>query len=158
MMTYSFVLAVAAGVMTLSSNTLHAAPACCSASQSVGKELAAVTSDKVNNGMAATGGAEVENSETSGTTTTSATQELKLEVTTSYSPSVLTVEKGKPVVLKVHRKDANNCGGELLIPDFDVRAKLPVGQTTEVMFTPTKAGTFPFTCGMQMMNGQIVVK
>lgn len=85
-------------------------------------------------------------------------QELKLEVTSSYSPAVLTVKKDVPVVLKVFRKDANNCGGELLIPEFGVRAQLPAGETTDVKFIPTKAGTFPFTCGMQMMKGQLVVQ
>lgn len=85
-------------------------------------------------------------------------QELKLEVTSSYDPSVLKVKKDIPVVLKAHRKDANNCGGELLIPEFGVKAQLPPGETTEVRFTPDKEGTFAFTCGMNMMRGQLVVE
>jgi plastocyanin domain-containing protein len=46
----------------------------------------------------------------------------------------------------------------LLIPDFEVKQPLPGLKETVVDFVPDKAGTFPFSCGMQMMKGTLVVR
>lgn len=157
MKNYALMIAGLASFSILAVSAAYAAPACCVASQTSGKVIAAATSTRVNTSPPMPAGSTAQSTSTAATTSTK-TQEQLLEVSTSYSPSVITVEKGKPVVLKVNRKDANNCGGTLLIPEFNVRAEIPAGQTTEVKFTPTKAGTFSFTCGMQMMKGQLVVK
>jgi plastocyanin domain-containing protein len=70
----------------------------------------------------------------------------------------IAVNNGEPVRLSFHRLDSNSCLDEVLIPDFGISTRLPVGQTTTVEFTPTKIGEYAFTCGMRMFRGVIEVK
>lgn len=60
--------------------------------------------------------------------------------------------------LRFYRDEENSCSEELLLPDFSVRRDLPALKTTLVELLPEKAGTFPFTCGMGMVRGSLVVK
>jgi len=84
-------------------------------------------------------------------------QEARVTVKGGYSPARVRVEAGRPVRLVFDRQETSRCSEELLIPAFGVRQPLPAGQETVVEFTPTAAGTFPFTCGMEMLRGELVV-
>lgn len=75
-----------------------------------------------------------------------------------YEPSRIEVKKGQPVKLAFNRKDAENCGGEVMFPKLNVRKKLPVGQTVVVEITPQETGELAFTCGMSMYKGALVVQ
>ena len=85
-------------------------------------------------------------------------QEVAITVKGGYSPDVIEVEKGKPVQLSFYRDEESSCSEELLLPDFSIRRDLPAFKTTLVELLPEKAGTFPFTCGMGMLRGSLVVK
>ncbi len=85
-------------------------------------------------------------------------QEVAITVKGGYSPDIIEVEKGKPVQLSFYRDEENSCSEELLLPDFSIRRDLPAFKTTLVELLPEKAGTFPFTCGMGMLRGSLVVK
>jgi len=85
-------------------------------------------------------------------------QEVTITVQGGYQPSEVTLKKGVPARLRFVRKDSGGCGEELLIPDFEVKQPLPGLKETVVDFVPDKAGTFPFSCGMQMMKGTLVVR
>jgi plastocyanin len=85
-------------------------------------------------------------------------QELSITVDGSYSPNSLVLTAGTPVRLKFVRKDTGGCTSKVLIPDFNIAQNLPEGKTTTIEFTPTKAGTYKFTCGMKMISGTILVK
>ena len=61
-------------------------------------------------------------------------------------------------MLAFARPEAGNCGGTVVIPGLDVRRTLPVGDTVLVRFTPREAAELPFTCGMGMYQGLIVVR
>ncbi len=87
-----------------------------------------------------------------------AVQELTITVDGSYSPNSLVLTAGTPVRLKFLRKDTGGCTSKVLIPDFNIAQNLPEGKTTTIEFTPTKAGTYKFTCGMKMISGTILVK
>ncbi|MFY2564402.1 cupredoxin domain-containing protein [Corallococcus terminator] len=87
-----------------------------------------------------------------------AVQEVTITVQGGYQPSEVTLKQGVPVRLRFVRKDSGGCGDELLIPDFGIQRPLPGLSETVVAFTPDKVGTFPFTCGMQMMKGMLVVR
>ncbi len=89
---------------------------------------------------------------------TGAVQEVTITVQGGYQPSEVTLKQGVPVRLRFVRKDSGGCGDELLIPDFGVQRPLPGLSETVVDFVPDKTGTFPFTCGMQMMKGTLVVR
>jgi plastocyanin domain-containing protein len=84
-------------------------------------------------------------------------QEILVTVDGGYHPDRISVFIGQPVQLSFDRQDSNTCLNELLIPDFGISTKLPIGQTTTVKFSPTKAGEYAFTCGMRMFRGTILV-
>jgi plastocyanin len=93
-----------------------------------------------------------------GQTAQPAVQELNITVDGSYSPNSLVLTAGTPVRLKFVRKDTGGCTSKVLIPEFNIAQNLPEGKTTTIEFTPTKAGTYKFTCGMKMVSGTILVK
>jgi plastocyanin domain-containing protein len=84
-------------------------------------------------------------------------QEARVTVKGGYSPARVRVAKGRPVRLTFDRQETSRCSEELLIPAFGIRQSLPSGKETAIEFTPTAAGTFPFTCGMDMLRGELVV-
>ena len=49
-------------------------------------------------------------------------------------------------------------GRKLCFPDYKINKKLPLNEPVTVEFTPQKAGTVKFTCGMDMLRGQVVVQ
>lgn len=85
-------------------------------------------------------------------------QEVQVTVDGGYSPSTVRVAKGQRVRLVFDRKEKSPCSGEVVIHEFGVRRALAPFAQTAVEFTPSRAGTFPFACGMNMLRGQIVVE
>jgi plastocyanin domain-containing protein len=75
-----------------------------------------------------------------------------------YSPSVVTVEAGRPVRLEFERRESSGCTEEVVVPDFGIRTFLPAHQVTPVQFTPVRPGTYEFTCGMGMVRGRLVAR
>ncbi|MDZ7961739.1 MAG: cupredoxin domain-containing protein [Aulosira sp. DedQUE10] len=82
-------------------------------------------------------------------------QEVSVTVDGGYDPSRIVVQTGKPLRLKFERKDPTSCSEKVVIPDFHIAADLPLNQVTTVEFTPEQAGTYVFTCGMNMFRGEI---
>ncbi|MFL6554996.1 MAG: cupredoxin domain-containing protein [Bacillus sp. (in: firmicutes)] len=85
---------------------------------------------------------------------------VKMEVTTQgYSPNVIRVKKGVPVELEIKNPlDSSNCISTFMIPDFNINnVNLKTG-ITKLTFTPDKSGEYPFSCGMQMFKGTIIVE
>lgn len=78
----------------------------------------------------------------------------------TYTPKVIVVKKGQPVVLEFTSLDFVH---GFNVPGLKLRADLPPGQITRVRFTPDQAGTFMFVCdnfcgeGHEEMQGRIVV-
>ena len=85
-------------------------------------------------------------------------QEVAITVKGGYSPDIIEVAQGKPVRLKFYRDETSSCSEELIFSEFKLRRDLPAFETTVIDITPTKAGTFEFTCGMNMLRGKIVVR
>jgi plastocyanin domain-containing protein len=85
------------------------------------------------------------------------TAEVVITVDGGYSPAVVQVRRGEKVRLVFDRQDTSSCSEEVVIPDFNVRRFLPSGERTVVEIEPTAAGRYPFTCGMSMLRGSIIV-
>lgn len=84
---------------------------------------------------------------------------IPIEVTSSgYEPSRITVKRGEHVTLAFHRADDRNCAGVVNFPRLQLTRELPAGETVTIEFTPTEAGEIPFTCGMGMFSGTVVVQ
>lgn len=75
-----------------------------------------------------------------------------------FSPSSINVKKGETAKIAFFRKDANNCGGEVVFPKLNVKKTLPAGQTTVVEIKPQESGEIAFACGMGMMKGKVLVQ
>ncbi len=75
-----------------------------------------------------------------------------------YSPEVITIKKGKKVDIHFLRKDPSSCLEEVLIPEFNIKKYLPLNKITTITIEPENAGSFQFSCGMNMFHGKIIVE
>ena len=85
-------------------------------------------------------------------------QEIAITVKGGYSPDVIAVRTGVPVRLNFYRDETSSCSEQVIISDFGIARDLPAFKTTAVEFTPDRSGEFPFTCGMNMLHGKLVVE
>lgn len=83
------------------------------------------------------------------------------EITTSlnggrYAP--IAVQAGIPVkwTIQVSEEDLSGCNNEMIIPEFNIQKKLEPGDNV-ITFTPTKTGTFGYSCWMGMIRSSITV-
>ncbi|MBI5471874.1 MAG: efflux RND transporter periplasmic adaptor subunit [Ignavibacteriae bacterium] len=88
----------------------------------------------------------------------SGTQEVSIRVKDGYSPNVIRVKAGVPVKLVFNREENSRCSEELVIEKFGIRRKLAAFATTAIEFTPKESGEIPFSCGMKMLHGKIIVE
>jgi len=78
----------------------------------------------------------------------------------AFEPETLQLVRGEPVVLSFRSLDVNM---GFKCPDLGVRADIFPDRTTEIRFTPDKAGRFDFYCDVfcgddhENMTGTVVV-
>jgi hypothetical protein len=75
-----------------------------------------------------------------------------------FEPQRLSIPAGKPARIYVTRVDAQNCAGEIVFPELQIRKRLPPGQTIAVDLPPTPSGELHFACGMGMYRGAVVIR
>lgn len=85
-------------------------------------------------------------------------QIVEIVVDGGYKPGVVELERGVKADLVFIRKDASACFEEVVLPDFGVRAHLPVNKPYVVTIDPKDAGEYKYACGMNMFFGKVVVK
>lgn len=90
--------------------------------------------------------------------TTGGYQEAMVLVKGGYTPSIIVVERGKPVRLNFVRTESSSCSEMVLFPDFNKSAHLPEGETIPVELMPDKTGEFEFQCQMGMLRGKLIVE
>ncbi len=86
-------------------------------------------------------------------------QQISMEISQEkgFFPNVHVVKKGIPVEMEIDTKvRLGGCMGTMIIPKYGVAHTLSLGKST-LKFTPTEAGTFPFTCSMGSKMGEFVV-
>jgi uncharacterized protein len=84
-------------------------------------------------------------------------QEITMNVDASgYTPNSFVLKKGVPVKWNVNVKQLTGCNSELVSNEYKININLKQGSNV-VEFTPTKTGTFSFTCGMGMLHGSFIV-
>jgi plastocyanin domain-containing protein len=83
--------------------------------------------------------------------------EVVITVDGGYSPNTVRAKAGERLRLIFDRQDDSSCSEEVVIPAFGIRTYLPTGQRTAIEVMPTEAGRIPFTCGMGMLKGTILV-
>ena len=85
------------------------------------------------------------------------TQRVEITVRGGYQPAIIRVRQNIPVALVFNRQEGGDCTSHVVFPDLGVNAMLPAFTRTTVRVEPTRAGTFGFTCGMNMIHGTLVV-
>lgn len=75
-----------------------------------------------------------------------------------YMPAVISVVKGKPVELTFKAGKSPGCGSTIVFKSLKLSNEVKNGKPVTIRFTPNKAGTIAFTCGMGMFDGKVVVK
>lgn len=91
-------------------------------------------------------------------TTADGPQHVDVLVRGGYTPATIRVAAGRPVELTFDRQETSSCSEEVVFPDFAIRKFLPAHERTTVSFTPEKAGTYEFTCGMSMLHGRVIAE
>ena len=75
-----------------------------------------------------------------------------------FMPATLAVPAGKPVTLVVTRKTDQTCAKEILFPEQNIRKTLPLNEAVEIHLPASPKGEIAYTCGMEMVNGKVVVQ
>jgi len=73
-----------------------------------------------------------------------------------YYPTNLVVENGRPVKWVITSETSFSCAAYLVVPEYRISTALKKGENI-IRFTPTRAGTVPFSCSMGMYRGQFTV-
>lgn len=97
-------------------------------------------------------------------------QEVTIVVEGAYSPNEVVVKKGVPVEITFDRRETGECSEwvifgklkvqneKLKVEEREIKMHLAPHAKTKVEFTPMEAGEFPFSCGMGMLHGKLIVK
>ena len=83
-------------------------------------------------------------------------QTVETSLSSGYTPITVTV--GTPVkwTISATKKTLTSCNRTIEIPEFEIEKTLSAGDNV-IEFTPTKAGTFTYTCWMGMIRSTITV-
>lgn len=74
----------------------------------------------------------------------------------AYQPRNLRIKKGVPVRWEIDGQDVGGCASSIVVPTYRISRALTPGLNV-ITFTPTTAGTIPFSCGMGMIRGSFTV-
>jgi hypothetical protein len=86
-------------------------------------------------------------------------QSVTVSVTDNgFQPEKINLKRNILARLTFVREIEQTCATTVTIPEFNIKQELPFKQPVIVEFTPTRAGTFDFTCGMKMLSGKIIVR
>ena len=75
----------------------------------------------------------------------------------SYKPDVITVAAGKPVRIVADLERLQGCFRSFVIRDLGISTSFSSSRNF-IEFTPTKTGTFAFSCAMGMGKGTLIVQ
>ena len=84
--------------------------------------------------------------------------EIDIIVEGGYKPEVISIPKSKVIKINFLRKDPSSCLEEVVLAEFKIKKYLPLNQKVSIEITPKRAGEFPFSCGMNMFHGKVIVK
>ena len=84
-------------------------------------------------------------------------QRVTVVVDNGFKPESISVKAGKPVSITFDTKH-KGCAAVVVFKELKLKKELKDGTKTTFTFTPKKAGTFSFACGMGMYTGKVIVK
>jgi len=75
----------------------------------------------------------------------------------NYSPDTIRVKRGIPVEIAADLNRLRGCFSTFAIPELNVWKQFTPADA-KVAFTPSRAGTFKFSCAMGMGAGRLIVE
>ena len=75
-----------------------------------------------------------------------------------YTPSSITVKRGKPVTLEFVRTSDKTCAKEVVFPALGINKPLPLNTPVDLIVPTDASKTYSFACGMDMFKGKLVVQ
>ncbi len=87
-------------------------------------------------------------------------QHVRVEVTEAgFTPSVVPVQKGRPVVATFSRREEKTCASDVVFRSLHRGYDLPLRKDVRVELTAAEIGdTLRFSCSMDMLQGMFVAK
>jgi Cu+-exporting ATPase len=85
-------------------------------------------------------------------------QRVRVTVRGGYQPELIRARQNVPLELVFDRQESGDCTSRVVFSDLGVNAALPAFTRTTVRLNPTRAGSFGFACGMNMIHGTLVVE
>jgi plastocyanin domain-containing protein len=74
-----------------------------------------------------------------------------------FEPDRLNVRAGSVVRLTFVRTTDKTCATEVVFPSLHIKRALPLNKSVSIEFTPAKPGEITFACGMNMLEGVVVI-
>lgn len=84
-------------------------------------------------------------------------QHVDVTVARGYHPGRVQLSAGRPATLRFTRREGAACSRELVFPTLGLRTELPQGQAVDIQLPELTPGSYPFTCGMNMLKGTVEV-
>jgi plastocyanin domain-containing protein len=75
-----------------------------------------------------------------------------------YHPAEVDVAPGEEVVLVFTRTSDSRCAEKVVVPAAGIERTLPLSEPVRVAVTAPKSGRLDFACGMDMLEGALVVR
>lgn len=85
------------------------------------------------------------------------TQTVQVTVDGGYAPQEVHLKQGQPATITFTRVSSRGCLDEVQSADLAFNRALPLNQPTTVAVATDQAGTFGFSCGMDMVHGKVVI-
>ena len=89
--------------------------------------------------------------------TAGAFQEIQVTIKGGYIPEVIHASSGLPLRIHFRREETSPCSEEVVFPELGIRHHLPAFETTAVDIPAPQAGSYNFSCAMDMMHGRLEV-
>jgi sulfite exporter TauE/SafE len=81
-------------------------------------------------------------------------QEVEIQISSrGYYPNYFQVKMGIPVELTLRTENVFSCASDFIFPEFNLQARLGPNDKKVLSFTPTKKGSFRYSCSMGMYTG-----
>lgn len=84
--------------------------------------------------------------------------DLFVRVCGGYAPDVLHARAGELIRITFLREEEARCSERVVFPAFGKSVMLPRGREVVVELQAAPAGTYEFTCAMNMLHGTLIVE
>lgn len=75
----------------------------------------------------------------------------------NYTPDTIRVKRGVPVEITGDASKLRGCFSSFVVPELNVWGQFTPAKN-KIAFTPSRAGTFKFSCAMGMGAGRLIVE